>query len=118
MDVDQLDLHLLAQLEVQRAERLVEQQHLRPQHERPGQRDPLRLTAAQLLGIALLVPRHLDQLEHATHALGDLRPGQVLDQQAERDVLRHGLVREESPALEHHVDRPPVRRPVGDVLAL
>ena len=49
----QLQLQLLAQLGVQRAQRLVEQQHPRPQHQRPRQRDPLLLTAGQLRGAAL-----------------------------------------------------------------
>ena len=118
VDVDQLDLHLLAKLEIEGAERFVEQQDLRLQHQRPSQGDALGLSAAQLLGIAVLVPGHLDQLEHTAHVLGDLRPGQMLHQQPKGDVLRHRLVREESPALKHHVDGPPVRGPVGDVLAL
>ena len=46
----QLQLQLLAQLGVQRAERLVEQQHPRAQHQCPRQRDPLLLAAGQLGG--------------------------------------------------------------------
>jgi hypothetical protein len=41
----QLALHLLAELEVERAQRLVEQQHLRLEHEGAGQRHPLPLPA-------------------------------------------------------------------------
>ena len=41
----ELGLHLLAQLEVQGAERLVEQQHLGLVDQRPGERDPLALAA-------------------------------------------------------------------------
>ena len=48
LDALELDLHLLAQLEVQRAERLVEQQHLGPVHQGAGQGDPLALAAGQL----------------------------------------------------------------------
>ena len=44
----QLDLHRLTELEVERAERLVEQQHPRPHHERARERDPLSLAARQL----------------------------------------------------------------------
>ena len=50
----QLDLHLLAQLQVERAERLVEQQHRRPVHERTRQRDALALPAAELARPAVL----------------------------------------------------------------
>ena len=59
----QLELQLLAQLGVQRSERLVEQQHGRPQHQRPGQRDPLLLAAGQLVRPPLRVRLHLHQLE-------------------------------------------------------
>ena len=44
----QLELQLLAQLRVERAERLVEQQHPRVEHERAGQRHALLLAAGQL----------------------------------------------------------------------
>ena len=52
----ELDLHLLAQLQVERAERLVEQQHLRPVDERAGQRDPLSLAAGSWPGFGLEPP--------------------------------------------------------------
>ena len=68
LDPLELDLHLPAQLEVEGAERLVEQQHLRAVDQGPGQRDPLLLAAGELRGLALAEPLELDQLEH----LGDL----------------------------------------------
>ena len=49
----QLDLHLLAELAVEGAERLVEQQHRRAVHQRPGERDALLLAARQLPRLAL-----------------------------------------------------------------
>ena len=49
----QLDLHLLAQLEVERRQRLVEQQHLRPVRQRAGERHALLLAARELAGAAL-----------------------------------------------------------------
>ena len=52
LDPLELDLHLPAQLEVERAERLVEQQHLGPVDERPGQGDPLLLAAGELRRLA------------------------------------------------------------------
>ena len=50
----QLDLQILAQARVERAERLVEQQHARHEDERAGERDPLLLAAGELLRLALL----------------------------------------------------------------
>ena len=45
----ELDLHLAAQLEVEGAERLVEQQHLGPVDQGAGQRDALPLAAGELV---------------------------------------------------------------------
>ena len=47
-DVAQFGLHLLAQLAVERRERLVQQQHPRIEHQRAGDRDALLLAAGQL----------------------------------------------------------------------
>ncbi len=49
LDALQLELEPLAQLEVERAERLVEEQDVGPVHERPGECDPLLLAARQLV---------------------------------------------------------------------
>ena len=74
LDALELDLHLLAQLEVQRAERLVEQQHARAVDDRAGQRDALALAAARA-GAGLRAPsagqaHHLERLVGARAALG------------------------------------------------
>jgi hypothetical protein len=45
MDALDLDLHLLAQVLVERAQRLVEQKHIRIEHEAARERDPLLLAA-------------------------------------------------------------------------
>ena len=54
LDLDPLELELeaLAELEVERAERLVEQEDLGPVDERPGERDALLLAARQLVRLA------------------------------------------------------------------
>jgi hypothetical protein len=52
LDPQQLKLHLLAELEVECAKRLVEQQHLGLVHDRPGQGDALPLAAGELGGLA------------------------------------------------------------------
>ena len=53
LQVHQLELRFLAQLLVERAERLVEQQHLRPLGDRAGQRHALALAAGELVRLAL-----------------------------------------------------------------
>ena len=68
LDLLELDLHLLAQLEVERAERLVEQQHRRPVHQRAGERDALALAAGQLAGLALAVVAETDPVQRLGRA--------------------------------------------------
>src|SRR5207248_9400067 len=53
LDRLELDLHLLAQLEVERTEWLVQEQDPRAVDERPGQRDPLPLAAGELRGLSV-----------------------------------------------------------------
>ncbi len=59
----QLDLHLFAQLQVERAERLVEQQHLRLVDQRARQRHALALAARELRRPPVADAGQLDQLE-------------------------------------------------------
>ena len=53
LDPLELDLHLLAELEVEGAERLVEEEDARPVDDRAGQRDALALPARELQRLAL-----------------------------------------------------------------
>ena len=118
LDALELDLEALPELEVEGAEGLVEEQHVRPVDEGAGERDPLLLAAGQLVRLALLVARQVDQLERLTvrraiSVLGRRRlrlsPKAMLPADVE--------VREQRVVLEDHVDRPLVRRIVGDVAA-
>ena len=69
LDLLELELHLLAQLEVERAQRLVEQQGRRLVDERAREGDALLLAARELPGLALL-----HALEaHRAHRLRDAR---------------------------------------------
>ena len=64
---------LLADACVERAERLVEQEHARLDRERAGQRHALTLAARELGRVALGEPVELDELEQLVHAPLDLR---------------------------------------------
>ena len=68
LDRLQLELHLLAELEVERAERLVEEQHARLVHERAREGDALLLAAGELARLALVEPREADQAQDLDHA--------------------------------------------------
>ena len=64
----QLALHLLAQLEIERRQRLVEQQHARLRRQRARQRDALLLAARQVARAArgeAVEPHHLERFGDA-----------------------------------------------------
>ncbi len=110
LQILQLALHLLAQLEVERAERLVEQQHLGPHHQRAGERDALALAAGELRRAA---PLHAGELDHGERLAGQrlaLGPPDAAHAQPIGDVLADREMREQRIVLEHGVHRPPIRR--------
>ena len=65
-DALQLEVEPLAGHLVERAERLVEQQHLRLDHQRPGDGDPLAHAARELRGPGLLEALEPDELDEAS----------------------------------------------------
>ena len=99
---------LLAHLGIERAERLVEQQHLRLDRQRARQRDALALAAGQAAGITIGQPVELHQLQERVNPVANLltrRPRLTrLDAQAERDVLEHRHVPEQRVMLEDEAD--------------
>ena len=111
--LDPLQLHLqaLAELQVQRSERLVQQQDLRQVDERPGQRDPLLLAAGELVRPAVRLRR---EARHARapppRARSISRLGDLLAPKAEGDVLADAQVGEQGVALKDGVRGPLVRR--------
>ncbi len=113
-----LEARALAQLAVERGQRLVEQQQLGPLHQRPCQRHPLALAARELRGLALRVVLEMHQLQDLGDPRGDLGRLHPVAAQPVAHVRRHIHVREQGVGLEHHVHRPPVGRHVGHVLAV
>ena len=106
---------LLADLGVQRAEGLVEQQHFGPVGERARDRDALLLAAGELGRQALVHALERDQLQEL------LAPGQAVgplhapDAQRELDVVRDAHVAEQRVVLEHEADAAVARHDAGDV---
>ena len=92
LDVLQLELHRLAQLQVERAERLVEQQHRGEVDEGARERDALTLAARELARLGLRVVREAHALQHLPHAARDLGLGDLLAAKAEGDVLEQRRV--------------------------
>ena len=65
LELDPLELHLelAPELEVQGPEGLVEEQHLGPVDQRPGERDPLLLAAGELVRLAPVVAAEVDEVQ-------------------------------------------------------
>ena len=110
MQAPYLELHLLAQLLVERAERLVHQHELRLEHQRARHGDALLLAAGQLRGAASAETGELHHVERALDAPADLGGGDPPDRERKCDVLGDTHVREQRVVLEHHADRAPMRR--------
>ena len=116
LKIHELELRLLAQLLVERAERFVEQKNLGPLGNRTGQRDALSLAAGKLMRLALGELRELHQPEHLGDTLLDLGFGHAFLLEAEGDVLLDRHMRKKRVGLEHHVDRTAVGRNAAQIL--
>ena len=91
---------LRADVAVEGAERLVEQQHLRLDGQRSGQRHALALPPGELRRVALLEAREAHDVEQPVDRRRDLVLGALADREPERDVLAHGHVLERGVVLE------------------
>ena len=110
--------HVFAQFRVQRRERLVQEQHLRLHHEGAGEGDALLLSARQLRRTALRHAVQLHERQHFFHAARALVFRDARDLEAVGDILPDAHVRKHRVTLKHHVDRTPIRRQRGDILAV
>ena len=118
LDPLELDLHRLAQLQVEGGQRLVEEQGARQVDERPGQGDALLLAAGELGRPAGGELGQADDVEHLHRPAAGLGRRHLLGPQPERHVVEHRHVREQGVLLEDRVDVALVRRHVGHVDAL
>jgi hypothetical protein len=108
----ELDFHVLAQLEIEGAQRLVEQQQCGFEHEATGDGHALALTARQLidaLGRGAGKPHALQHGVAASRAFGAIHAAAG---QPEGHVLAHGHHGKQGQLLEYHVDGPTIRRDV------
>ena len=115
MNAPDLDLHLLAQLLVQRTERLVHQQQPRAGNERARHGDPLLLSARELARIARPRCASCTRVSISLHALARGAARQrAAHAQRKAHVLRNAHMREQRVGLKHHADVALVRRDSGD----
>ena len=90
--------------DVERRERLVEQQDIGIDDERAGKADALPHAAGQLLRIGILEPVEPDQIDRADRPPPPLGAGDAQRLEAELDIAEHGQPRKQRIALEHHRD--------------
>jgi hypothetical protein len=117
LELADLDTDFLAQLRVEVRQRLVEQERIGLDDQRPRQRDPLLLAARELARQSVAEPLEAHQLERTRDFLADHRVGELAHFQAERDVLGGGEVGKERVALEDEPRVPAVGRQVRHVAA-
>ena len=110
----ELDLHVLAHLQVQGGQRFVQEEDFRLVDDGPGDGDTLLLAAGEGLHVAVLIIGHGHELEHAADALVDLVGRYFLELQAEGDVVIDVQVREQGVTLENGVKWTLVRRNAGE----
>src|SRR4030095_1833036 len=117
VDALELDLHLLAQVLVQRAEWLIEQEHIRVEDEAPRERDTLLLAPPLLARVFVGVGAQPDQIEDLAHALALLRARKRAHAQGESDVALDRHVGEQRVVLEDDADVALVRLAARQILA-
>jgi hypothetical protein len=106
-DAEELAAHDVASDEVERTERLVEEQHVRLDRQGARHLDPLLHAAGNLVWVGVLEPLEPDQLHVVLDAARPLGVRQI--EQAEPDVPLHGQPGEHAVLLED--DHPPPIRP-------
>ena len=124
LDAFQLDLHILAQLQIQCAQGLIQKQHLGPVDQCSGDGHPLLLAAGKSVRPAVFKALQTDNLQHLQHALPNLLLGDLqgllrifrvlapLHPQSKGDVLKHVQVGKQGVFLEYGVDLPLIGRNV------
>ena len=117
LQVLQFAAHLLAKLQVEGGQGLVQQQHVGMVGERPGERHALLLAARKLGRPAPAQPRHLDQRQHLLDDALHLLLGAAAHFQPEGDVLGDRHMGKQGVALEHGVDGALIGRQMLDRLA-
>ncbi|OIQ65510.1 hypothetical protein GALL_529300 [mine drainage metagenome] len=106
----ELDLHVLAQFQIKRTQRFIEQQQGGFQYQAAGNGHTLLLPARELVDPLVLGTGQADAFQHVADAAFDLILGDTAAGQTIANVVAHVHHRKQGQMLEHHVDRAPVRR--------
>ena len=117
VDLLQLDLHVLAQLFVERAERFIHQHERWLEHQGARQRDALLLSARKLRRLAILELLQSHHFERALDARPNIGLWRLPHRERKGDVVFDAHMGEERVVLENHADIAFIRRKPIDRLA-
>lgn len=110
-----LVLELLTQVLVERRQWLVEQQDLGIEHQRPGDRDALLLSAGKGIRALVAMLGQAHDVEHLRNPAPPFTARVPAYAQGEIDVIGNAEMRKQRVALEHHPEIAVLRRAAGDV---
>ncbi len=113
----ELKLHLMAQLQIQRPERLIQQKDFGLVHHRPGDGHPLALPAGKLMRHPLFIAGKLHEFQRLGNRLFDRRLADPFQAQAVADVALHRHMRKKRVILENRIDVAPVWLLVRHILS-
>jgi len=105
-----LEAHLLAQIRIQVAQRLVHQKNLRLHNQSPRQGHSLLLPARQLRRIAIFQIRQAHDAEQLRNFVGAFQLREFFKLESVSDVLRHRHVRPDGVTLKDHRHTAPIGR--------
>ena len=115
MHLFQFHLHVLAHFQVEGGKRLVEEQHFGFVDDGAGYGHTLLLSAGEGVHVAVFIVGHAHHAERLFHLLFDGGGGELLQFEAEGNVVEYVEVREQGILLEHCVHRTAVGRGLRDV---
>ena len=110
MHVFELKLHLLAHLQVQSPQRLIQKEDFGLIDQGTGYGDPLLLSAGKCLDPPALEALQIHQFQNAADLAGDLICGGFFLTQSKGNIVIDVHVRKKRIALKDRVDRPLIRR--------
>ena len=114
LDFLQLDLHLLADLCIQSAQRLIQKQYLRLIYQGAGDSHTLLLSAGQQGDVSFFKAFQAYHFQHSCHLLGNDGLVHLFQAQTKSDVFRHIQMGKKGIFLENRVDLSFIGRKLGN----
>ena len=118
LNILQLVLHILAQLQIQCRQGLVQQKHLGLIDQCARNGNSLLLSSRKRVNTATLKAPQVHHCQHILHLGLDLRIGTLFEAQTKGDIVKNIEVGEQRITLKHRIDLPFIRRHVVDALTV